>query len=160
MLALRYAAVLALTVWVGGLIVLGSIAAPTLFDVLGSHRIADRVAGAVFGEMLRRAHTIGYICAAVLLVSLLARRILGPRPVHVGIRFIVAALMLSAMLYSGMIVSTRIHSLQQTIGMSPSDLPADDPRRIEFNRLHATSTALVMVPILGGLALLFFELKD
>ncbi len=160
MLALRYAAVLALTVWVGGLIVLGSIAAPTIFDVLGSHRIADGVAGAVFGEMLRRAHTISYVCAAVLLTSLLARRILGPRPVHVGIRFVMAAVMLAAMLYSGLVVSTRIASLRPTNGISPSALPADDPRRIEFNRLHATSTALVMVPILGGLALLFFELKD
>lgn len=160
MLALRYAAVLALTIWVGGLVVLGSIAAPTIFDVLGAHGIADRVGGAVFGEMLQRAHTVGYVCGALLLISLVARRILGPRPVHVGIRFVLASVMLVAMLYSGLVVSTRIQSLQQAIGTSPSELGEQDPRRLEFNRLHATSTALVMVPILGGLALLFFELKD
>ena len=36
MLALRYVALLTLVVWVGGLIVLGAIAAPAIFDVLGA----------------------------------------------------------------------------------------------------------------------------
>ena len=41
MLALRYAGVLALTVWVGGLLVLGAIAAPSIFDVLALRHVAD-----------------------------------------------------------------------------------------------------------------------
>ena len=46
------------------------------------------------------------------------------------------------------------------IGMAPSKLPEGDPRRVEFGRLHATSTALESVPLLGGLLLLFWELRD
>ena len=45
MLALRYAGVLALTLWVGGLLVLGAIAAPSIFDVLApsvAHGIGQR----------------------------------------------------------------------------------------------------------------------
>lgn len=159
MLALRYAALLALTIWVGGLVALGAIAAPTTFDVIGRLGLADRIAGAIFGAMLERAHTVGYVCGTVLIITLIARRILGPRPVHGGIRLIVASLMLAAMVYSGRVVIRDIRALQEA-GTSPSELAQQDPRRLEFERLHATSTALVMVPILGGLALMFFELKD
>ena len=47
----------------------------------------------------------------------------------------------------------RITRLQHTISVAPSRLPADDPRRLEFGRLHALSTGLQLVPLLGGLAL-------
>ena len=44
--------------------------------------------------------------------------------------------------------------------MAPSSLPAGDPRRVEFGRLHGLSTGIQLVPLLGGLLLLFFEMKD
>ena len=72
----------------------------------------------------------------------------------------VAALMLLAVGYSGMIVAPRIEALQQSVGVAPSSLPAGDPRRVEFGRLHGLSTGLQLVPLLGGLFLLFHELKD
>jgi len=46
------------------------------------------------------------------------------------------------------------------MGTAPSTLAQSDPRRIEFGRLHGTSVSLQLVPLLGGLALLFWELKD
>ena len=68
--------------------------------------------------------------------------------------------MLAATLYSGLVVSARIAAVQAAIGVAPSSLPEGDPRRVAFGRLHATSTGLLMVPVLGGLLLLFRELKD
>jgi hypothetical protein len=68
--------------------------------------------------------------------------------------------MLAATISSGWYVAGRITRLQQTIGVAPSRLPADDPRRLEFGRLHALSTSLQLVPLLGGLALIFWELKE
>jgi hypothetical protein len=53
----------------------------------------------------------------------------------------------------------RIQASQRTLG-SASALPETDPRRVEFERLHGLSTSLQLVPLLGGLALIFFELKD
>lgn len=162
MLALRYAALVALTVWVGGLVALGSIAAPATFDQLAARGVPDSrvVAGALVGEMLRRANTVGYYCGALLLISLVARRILGPRPVRTGIRFAVAAVMLAATIYSGQILFARIETLRQTIGAAPSSLAETDERRLEFGRLHRLSTALLSIPILGGLVLIGLELKD
>ena len=162
MLLLRYAGLLALTLWVGGLVALGGIAAPSIFDVLAARHVSnDRVlAGALFGEMLRRFHLFSYACGAVLMATLLARGVLGPRPLRFAVRLGIAFLMLGATLYSGLLVSPRIAAAQAAIGVAPSTLPEGDPRRVAFGRLHASSTALLMVPLLGGLFLLFRELKD
>jgi hypothetical protein len=162
MFALRFAGVLALTLWVGGLFILGAIAAPSIFEVLATQHVAgDRViAGAVFGEILRRFHLLSYACGFVLLTTLLARGVLGPRPIWFAARVGTACLMVAATAYSGLVVSSQIAQLQAQIGGSPSSLPEGDPRRAAFGRLHATSTGLQLIPILGGLLLLFRELKD
>jgi uncharacterized protein DUF4149 len=162
MFALRYAGVLALTLWVGGLLVLGAIVAPSTFDVLAArHVVGDRIlAGAIFGETLRRFHLLSYACGFVFLGTLLARGVLGPRPIMFAARLAIAFVMLAATAYSGFVVSARIAGVPAEIGAAPSSLPESDPRRVAFGRLHAMSTALEMVPVLGGLLLLFRELKD
>src|SRR5215208_5126719 len=107
MLVLRYAGVLALTLWVGGLLVLGAIAAPAIFEVLAvRHVVDDRlVAGAVFGEVLRRFHLLSYTCGLVLLGTLFVRGVLGPRPTMFAARVSVAFLMLAATAYSGLLIA-------------------------------------------------------
>ena len=57
-------------------------------------------------------------------------------------------------------MSAQIARAQHEIGVAPSSLPETDPRRVAFGRLHAMSTGLELVPVLGGLFLLFRELKD
>ena len=158
MLALRYAALLALAVWVGGLIALGAVAAPAIFEVLGSEGRL-RAAG-VFGEVLRRFHLISYGCGAVVVASLVARALLGPRPRRFAIRVSIAVLMLAASASIGLIVAPRAARAQQEIGGLPSSLPEGDPRRVQFDRLHALTTTLELVPFAGGLLLLFWELRD
>jgi hypothetical protein len=161
MLALRYVSLLTLVVWVGGLIALGAVAAPSIFDVLTARQADGRlVAGAVFGEALRRFHHISYACAAVLLLSLTARAILGPRPRHYAIRAGLVIVMLAAVLYVALYVAPRIERAPRELGVAPSALPESDPRRVAFARLHQTATALEAVPLVAGLLLLFWELKD
>lgn len=162
MLALRYAGLLALSLWVGGLLVLGAIVAPSIFDVLALRQAADSrvLAGAIFGESLARFHLLSYVCGVVLLGSLLARGVLGPRPARFAVRLSIGALMMAASAYSGLVVSSQIAAAQREMGVAPSSLPEGDARRVRFGRLHATSTGLEVVPVLGGLLLLFKELKD
>lgn len=162
MVALRYAALLALTLWVGGLLALGGIAAPSIFDVLAVQPVADSraLAGAIFGEVLRRFHLLSYACGAIVIGALFARAVLGPRPRWFGVRTAIAAAMLAASLYSGMIVAGEIEQLRAQIGVSPSSLAESDPRRAAFGQLHAMSLALQLIPVLGGLVLLFLELKE
>jgi hypothetical protein len=162
MLALRYAALLMLVIWVGGLLALGAIAAPAIFEVLGARQGPDSrlLAGAVFGEMLRRFHFVSYVAGALLLGTLILRRVLGPRPRRFAWRAGIATVMLGATAYSGLVVSSRIARLQLEIGAAPSSLPEGDPRRVRFGRLHGLSTAVQLVPLLGGLMLMYWEIKE
>jgi len=162
MLALRYIALLALVIWIGGLVALGAIAAPVAFDVTAARHLPEprMIAGALFGEMLRRFTLVSYAAGGVILLSLLIRRVLGPRPRHFGVRAGIVALMLAAAAYAGIIVASRIETLQREIGAAPSSLPDGDPRRVEFGRLHGLSTVLQLVPLLGGLALLVWEIRE
>src|ERR1051325_10815207 len=68
MLALRYVYVLALVVWLGGMLMLGA--------------------------TLPRFHYIAYGAGALMLLTLGAMRVLGPRPAHGGLRAIIVAVML------------------------------------------------------------------
>lgn len=161
MLALRYAALLMLVIWVGGLLALGTIAAPSIFEVLATQPDGGRLlAGALFGEILRRFHLVSYAAGALLLGTLLLRRVLGPAPRRFAWRAGIATVMLSAGAYSGLVVAARIARIQAEIGVAPSSLPAGDARRVEFGRLHGVSTALQLIPLLGGLMLMYWEIKE
>jgi hypothetical protein len=162
MFALRYAAIVAIALWVGGMIILGAVAAPSIFDILAARNIADHrvVGGAIFGEVLRRFHLVTYGCAAILFLSLLLRAVLGPRPAYFGIRFAIFTLMLTATLYTGLVLAKQIDRTRSQAGGAPSALAPSDPRRITFNRLHQLSTVLQLIPVAGGLALLFWEARD
>lgn len=161
MLALRYAALLMLVIWVGGLLALGAVAAPAIFDVLAAQPDKGRMlAGALFGEILRRFHLVSYVVGGLLLGTLLLRRVLGPAPRRFAWRAGLATLMLATTAYSGLGVAARIERLQRDIGVAPSSLPEGDVRRVEFGRLHGLSTALQLVPLLGGLMLIYWEIKE
>jgi hypothetical protein len=162
MLALRYAALVALSVRAGGLVALGGVAAPSIFDVLAARQVTDArvLAGAIFGEVLARFHVVSYTCGAVLVISLTARAVLGPRPRRFAVRLAITLTMVAASLYSGLVVSRQIDRLRREIGVSPASLPESDPRRAQFGRLHGMSTTLEFVPVLGALLLLAWELRD
>jgi Domain of unknown function (DUF4149) len=162
MVVLRYAAIVTLVVWVGGLIVLGGIVAPSIFGVIDASHVPDGrlLAGAVFGDILGRFQTVTYVAGVVLMLTLIVRAILGPRPRRFAWRAALTVLMLGTSLYSGVVVARRIDRLQREIGVAPSSLAADDVRRIEFTRLHQLATGLQLVPLLGGLSLIYWEIKE
>lgn len=162
MLALRYTSLVALAIWVGGLLGLGGVAAPAIFDTISSRQIAEGrvLAGAIFGEVLRRFHLVMYGCGAVVFLSLGTRAVLGPRPRRFAIRTALAVTMLGFAVYSGLVLTPRIARLQQEVGVAASSLPESDPRRAAFASLHQQSTALLGLQIFGGLALMLFELRE
>jgi hypothetical protein len=162
MVTLRYAYLLALVLWLGGLLALGAIAAPATFAALtGAHGVAGReMAGLAFGAMLRRFHFAAYGAAAVMILSLVAMAALGPRPVRFAVRLGILVAMTVLTVYSGRFVSPRIEGMQRAIGGPVAALPEGDPRRAEFGRLHGLSTALLSASALGGLALLFWEARN
>jgi Domain of unknown function (DUF4149) len=164
MFGVRYAYVLALVVWLGGMIVLGAIVAPAVFQVLQARdpETGRILAGAVFGVALRRFHYVAYACGIVILLSLLLMAVLGPRPGSLAIRLALVAGMLAVAAYSGVFVLGSVNRLQREIGVevSPSSLPPTDTRRARFDELHLLSTRLMMVNVIGALVLLYWEARE
>src|SRR6185369_10580373 len=72
MVVLRYTYVLALVVWLGGMIVLGAIVAPATFQILQASApdTGRALAGELFGTMLVLFHYVAYGCGAALLLTL------------------------------------------------------------------------------------------
>lgn len=146
------------------MIVLGLLVAPSTFGVLQS-AAADAgngrmLAGAVFGEILRRFHFLAYGCGAILLVCLLAMKFIGPPPAAFVARIAIVLLMLALDLYSGIPVSREITTIQAQVSGPISALPQDDPRRIRFDRLHSLSTTLMTINMGLGLVLLYWYVRE
>jgi hypothetical protein len=162
MLALRYVYIVALVVWLGGMVVLGAIVAPTTFQVLqaSAPETGRALAGELFGVILARFHYMAYVAGGVLLITLAIMAILGPRPSGFAIRLAIIAVMLGVVVYSGVSVIGEIDSIQRAVGTLPSRLAATDPRRLRFDHLHLLSTRLMTFNVVAALALLYFEARE
>ena len=114
MLALRYVYVLALVVWLGGMLILGALVAPTTFQVLEQimPSTGRALAGHVFGTMIARFHYVAYAAGAVLLLTLATMAVLGPRPPSFAIRCVIIVIMLAVAGYSGFVVLRSIDAIQ------------------------------------------------
>lgn len=162
MLALRYVYVLTLVIWLGGMVILGALVAPTTFQILQSLEPSTgrALAGELFGETLSRFHYIAYGAGSLMLVTLMAMARIARRPAGYGMRGVLVAVMLAVALYSGLVVLSRIDTIQRDVGGLASSLPAADARRLEFDALHLLSTRLMMLNLAGGLALLYWEARE
>jgi len=156
---LRYAALVALAIWIGGMVTLGAIVAPTAFAVVEAQQVeAGRaLVGFLFGAFLDRFHDVAYVAGGVVLASLIGRRLIGPRPVYFGVRVALAAAMLAVVLYSGLVLTGQVERIQAEVGVPSLTLPDDHPTRARFNSLHRLSVVLMGFNVLGGLALLGWE---
>jgi hypothetical protein len=162
MRAVRYFYVLALALWLGGMALAGFIVAPTVFSVLQSWDASTgrMLAGQVFGEILRRVYLVGGIAAGVMFLALTIQRIIGPRPKAYGVRAGIVVIMFALTAYAAIFLHPRIAALQAEVGKPMIELPADDVRRTEFERLHCLSSTLLSLTMVGGLALLAWETRE
>jgi hypothetical protein len=162
MFLLRYLYVVALVLWVGGLIVAGALVAPSVFGVLQAWNASEGrvLAGQVFGEVLLRLTWLSYAMATVMFVSLTLHRLLGARPLKYGVRVGIMSLMLLMMLATGWYILPEVNAIQAQVAGPVSELVATDPRRLEFNRLHGLSNILFSITAVGGLALCWWEARE
>jgi uncharacterized membrane protein len=162
MLALRYVYVLALVVWLGGMVVLGALAAPTTFEVLQRRDPAAgrALAGDVFGQTIARFHYVAYATGVLLLGTLVAMRLLGPKPAAFGMRCGIIAGMLALTLFSGFVVLPGMEASQRAAGRPISELAASDDRRRAFEADHRFSERLMLLTIAGALVLLYWEARE
>jgi hypothetical protein len=162
MVLLRYLYVVALVLWVGGLITAGALVAPSVFGVLQTWNEAQGrvLAGQVFGDVLLRLTWMSYVLGGIMFITLTLHRLLGARPVKYGIRVGIMTLMLVLMMYIGFYLLPGVDAIQAQVQGPMSLLAESDPRRAEFDRLHGLSNILFSITALGGLALCFWETRE
>lgn len=142
---------LALIVWIGGIIFFAFVEAPTLFTVLPTTRLA----GDVVSASLAKLHWMGLISGFVFLVcSLLYNQLKHARPKLFAASHILIVVMLALTATSQFSITPKMRTLRAEM-QAVDRLPGNDPRP-EFDRLHAWSTRVeggVLLLGIGAVAL-------
>ncbi|MFB3915898.1 MAG: DUF4149 domain-containing protein [Terriglobales bacterium] len=152
---LRFLMSLSLSVWVGGLIFFAFVVAPAAFSVLPTHHYA----GEVVSRTLGRLHWIGIASGLVYLGTSMAyayAKTGGMQPL--AARHVLIVLMIALTLTSQLAISGKMLALRQDMKVI-DNVPQDDPRRVEFNRLHHWSTRLEGAVLLMGLAAIYLTAR-
>lgn len=160
MIALRYVYVVALVVWVGGLLTIGGVVAPSAFAALASSPGGETAAAGVVGEVLRRFHIVGYLAGVTLLSTLILMKLVGPRPPGFGLRVGLVSGMLALAATTGVYVDPQVVAIRAESSVPMRSLSPDHPRRVRFGRLHGMSTALLAATAACGLVLCYWETRE
>ena len=149
----RFLLLLSLVVWVGGIAFFAFVLAPTVFHpgILPSRQLA----GMVVSRSLGILHWMGLTCGVVFLVtSVIDSQVVNGVPALFSARDLLICAMILLTLISMFAISTRMLDLRNQM-VFIDNVPHDDARRVEFNRLHVWSTRLESTVLLLGLAVIF-----
>ena len=150
---IRFLMLLSLVVWVGGIVFFAFVLAPTVFHpgILPGRQLA----GAVVSRSLGILHGMGLVCGVVFVItSLIDSQVRSGVAAPFAARNLLVYAMIGLTLISMFAISTRMLALRNEM-VSIDDVPHDDARRVEFNRLHVWSTRLEGTVLLLGLAVIF-----
>lgn len=141
---------LALSVWIGGIIFFAFVVAPVAFTALPD----THVAGLVVAGSLRALDSIGIVCAVVLLFT--TAGLWGSRVSHrlLAIETVLILLMAAATGAIKWNVIPRMERDRIAAGGDINAAPPDNPARLDFERMHPVSEKLEGAALLLGLALI------
>jgi uncharacterized membrane protein len=150
---LRFLMLLSLVVWLGGLIFLAFVLAPTAFSpgLLPTRHMA----GSIVGRSLDVLHYMAIVSGIVFLIAsmLYSRMTVGTaRPL--AARHLLIVLMLLLTVISQFAISPKMHAIRAEVGVI-DNVPPDNPLRMEFNRLHLWSEKFEEAVLLLGLVALY-----
>jgi hypothetical protein len=124
---LAVVALLAVAVWLGGLIALGAMAAPIVFSTVPWPSSADAMT-----LVFRRFDTVAMACAAIVLASEAARVLTGSTFARVDrARALVSLIASAAAVLEGLVISPRIAALHAGGAIRGVDAPG-----LELARMH------------------------
>ncbi len=152
---LRWLQTLSLMLWVGAIVFFSFFVAPSAFSALPSRHLA----GTLVSLVLTRLHQLGIVAGILYLVGGIVLSTIAPAaPRVLSARHLLIVLMLVLTIASQWIVAPRMVALRSAM-VSIDATPADNPLRVEFNRLHRWSVWLEAGTLLLGLATLFLHLR-
>ena len=147
---------LALAVIVGGSLALGAAAAPAIFRTVASRGEA----GAIFGEALRRWDGVAVLAVAVAVITSVLKagafELSGAPETRLIVRWAALAVMAAAVVYSSGWANPVARSIRAQARDWDSE-PEGSPLRIEFAKLHRSSSGAMRIAIVAGLVALFLS---
>jgi hypothetical protein len=144
---------LSLVVWLGGVIFLAFMLAPTVFSpgLLPTRHMA----GAIVGRSLDLLHYMGIVSGIVFLIASVFYTRMSSGSVRPFVaRHLLIALMLLLTLVSQFAISPRMHAIRSEMRVI-DNVSLDNPQRMQFDRLHVWSEKLEMAVLLLGLVALY-----
>ena len=159
---MRFVSNLLTSLWIGGLLALGYVAAPAAFSVLQAHDPSGGrvLAGELFGTTLLRAQHYLLVAGAVQVILLNVRAALGPRPRQYKVQALVMVLMLAATGYSALVIAPKIERVRIAANGPIASLADDNPMKAEFGRLHGWSNGLMALTLVGAMSLMWFDRRE
>jgi hypothetical protein len=145
--------VLTLVVWLGGVIFLAFVEAPTVFSpgLLPTRHMA----GSILGRSLDVLHYMAIASGIIyLFASMLYSRMSTGTPRRLAARHLLIVSMLILTLISQFAISPKMHALRAEVGVI-DEVPLDNPQRREFDRLHAWSEKFEETVLLLGLVAIY-----
>lgn len=124
------------------------VVAPGAFTALPTQQLAGSLVSKTLGVLEIIGIIIGLLLMAIVILS---------RERSKAFLYELGALMLmtSSMLVSHFFVSNRLHQMRMSLG-EIAQLAANDPSRLEFDKLHQYSVWLMGFDILGAIALIVY----
>ena len=143
---LKFILLLALIVWLGGILFFGAVMAPVLFHVL-----PGPLFGKVVGASLNLLHWIGMGCAVVIGIATIVMSVRLKRRLNARLAALAGMLILTAA--SRFAITPRMEEIRGSLpqGSDIQQLAPTDPMRMKFDNLHHWSTRLEMGVLLLGL---------
>jgi uncharacterized membrane protein len=150
---LRTIEFLTLGLWLGGDAFLSFVVAPGAFSILGNRDAA----ALMVGYSLARLHFAGIFLGLLFLVARLLRtRDFASFTSAAALCLVLMVILTAASQFT---ISNRMERLKREM-VSVQNTPDNDPRRLEFNRLHHLSVAYEGAVLLLGFAGMFLLVRE
>ena len=159
-MGIQFIHLFALAIWVGGIVIIGAIVAPTIFRKIEPRQQA----GELMGRILSKFDKVALGCSGVLIVTGIIKFFTWENltPWN-ATRYLAIMIMSGVCFYSVFVISPRLRVLisqrqsedKTDENSTAEESPESEIPRTEFSQLHLTSVRLMMVNLAcGTLALL------
>lgn len=148
---LRFVRLLAIVIWVGGIVFFAFVVAPVAFSLLPSQHIA----GIVVGGTLRVLDIVGFVCGVAFWIAtaILFRKSVQDEKRRYEIELLLAAIMLLASAYLHEGILPPMEQDRFAVGGNIEATPLSDPAKMHFERLHQRSERVEGAVLFLGLGI-------
>ncbi len=155
---IRIVRLLAIVVWVGGIVFFAFVLAPVAFHLLPSQHLA----GVVVGGTLRVLDVVGLVCGLIFwgATALLFRQSPATYKGRYEAQIICASIMMLATAYIHANVLPAMELDRASVGGDIETAPAVSPAKLHFEKLHKRSESVEAGVLLCGIAIVVLMARE